>query len=62
MAAGVIPALYITAVAVAPRGAWPYGLWGEYPNDTAELIRYAAAARSEAGFADYMAHAALELA
>lgn len=62
MAAGVIPALYITGVAVAPRGAWPYGLWDEYPNDTAELVRYAAAARSAAGFADYMASAALELA
>ena len=62
MAAGVIPALYITGVAVAPRGAWPYGLWGEYPNDTAELIRYAAAARSAAGFADYMATPVLELA
>ena len=59
-AAGVIPALYISAVAVAPRGAWPYGLWGEYPTDTAELIRYAAAARTADGFARYMALPALE--
>ncbi len=28
-AAGTLPALYINAIAVAPKGAWPYGLWGE---------------------------------
>lgn len=55
MAAGVLPALYVGAVAVAPRGAWPYGLWGEYPADVAELARYARAARSAEGFAAYMA-------
>lgn len=54
-AAGTLPALYVTEVAQAPRGAWPYGLWGEYPTDTAELMRYASAARSAEGFADYMA-------
>lgn len=54
-AAGVLPALYVTAIATAPRGAWPYGLWGEYPTDTAELARYAAAARTSEGFAAYMA-------
>ncbi len=55
-AAGTLPALYVTAVAIAPRGAWPYGLWGEYPTDTAELSRYAAAARTDQGFAEYMAY------
>lgn len=54
-AAGTLPALYVTRVALAPRGAWPYGLWGEYPTDTDELTRYASAARSAEGFADYMA-------
>jgi glutaconate CoA-transferase subunit A len=54
-AAGVLPALYVTEVALAPKGAWPYGLWGEYPTDTAEILRYARAARSAEGFADYMA-------
>jgi glutaconate CoA-transferase subunit A len=39
---------------VAPRGAWPIGLWGEYPADTAEIARYAAMARTPAGFAVYM--------
>lgn len=54
-AAGTLPALYVTAVAHAPHGAWPYGLWSEYATDTAELMRYAAAARTPQGFAEYMA-------
>ena len=53
-AAGVLPALYVTAIAVVPRGAWPLGLWGEYPADDAELARYARMARSAEGFAAYM--------
>jgi len=61
-AAGVLPALYVSEVAVAERGAWPYGLWGEYGADTAELQRYAKAARSAEGFADYMRAGALEAA
>ena len=52
-AAGVLPALYVTKIAVAPRGAWPLGLWGEYPADAAELSRYAAMARTAQGFAAY---------
>ncbi|MDQ0391849.1 CoA transferase subunit A [Labrys monachus] len=55
LAAGVLPSLYVRGVAVAPRGARPYGLWGEYAADTAELKRYAKAARSQAGFDDYLA-------
>lgn len=54
-AAGVLPALYVTEVGHAPQGAWPYGLWGEYHADTAELARYAKAARTDEGFAGYMA-------
>jgi glutaconate CoA-transferase, subunit A len=60
-AAGVLPALYVTEIAVAPKGAWPYGLWGEYPTDTVEIQRYARAARSAEGFADYMAQAQTEM-
>lgn len=59
-AAGTLPAIYVTAVAHAPKGAWPYGLWGEYPTDTAELLRYAGAARTADGFADYMRADAME--
>ncbi len=50
LAAGTIPALYIEAVAEAPRGARPLGLFGCYGEDRAWLARYASAARSEAGF------------
>ena len=57
-AAGTLPALYVTEIAVAPRGAWPYGLWGEYATDTAEILRYAKAARTAEGFATYMAQPA----
>ncbi len=53
-AAGVLPSLYVDAVAVAPRGAWPLSLWGEYETDTAELARYAAMARAEEGFGAYL--------
>lgn len=54
-AAGVLPALYVEGVAHAPRGALPYGLWGEYPPDTAALIRYAQMARTPEGFQAWMA-------
>ncbi len=50
LAAGVLPGLYVEAVAEAPRGAWPLGLQDLYPTDDAELARYAEAARTEAGF------------
>lgn len=53
-AAGVLPALYINAVAVAPRGAQPYGLWGEYAPDTAALLQYARMARSEKDFEQWL--------
>lgn len=59
-AAGVLPALYVTAVARAPKGAWPYGLWGEYPADSAEIARYAKAARTAEGFSAYMVQAQME--
>ncbi|SFT56313.1 CoA transferase [Mesorhizobium sp. YR577] len=60
LAAGTLPALYVSEIAVAPRGAWPYGLWGEYSTDTVELLRYAKAARTAEGFAAYMSGAAAE--
>ena len=53
-AAAVLPSLYVDAVAVAPRGAWPLSLWDEYETDRAEVARYAAMARSEEGFRAYL--------
>lgn len=59
-AAGVLPSLYVDAIAVAPRGAAPYPLWGEYAGDPGEIARYARAARTAAGFRDYLAAACRE--
>lgn len=49
-AAGVLPGLYVEAVAEAPRGAWPLGLQDLYVADDAEIARYAEAARTDQGF------------
>ena len=54
-AAGTLPALYVGGVAVAPRGAWPLGCQDLYDADEAELVRYASAARTQAGFATWLA-------
>lgn len=53
-AAGTLPSLYVSGVAVARDGAWPLGCQDLYDADDAELARYAAAARSEAGFAEWL--------
>lgn len=54
-AAGVLPAIYVDGIAVAEKGAWPYGLWGEYAPDTAALQRYAQQAKTEEGFQQWIA-------
>lgn len=54
-AAGVLPSLYVDGVAQVDKGAWPYGLWGEYAADTAALQRYARMARTEEGFQQWIA-------
>jgi glutaconate CoA-transferase subunit A len=55
LAPGVISSLYVSAVAVAPRGAWPLGLLDLYAADAAHLDAYAKAARTEEGFRAYLA-------
>lgn len=55
LAPGVISATYVDSIAVARRGAWPIALLDEYPADPAHLRTYARAARTEAGFRDYLA-------
>jgi len=54
-AAGALPAFYFSGIAVAERGAWPVGLTDVYPPDGDELRRYVAGARTQAGFAEYLA-------
>lgn len=57
-AAGVLPSIYVEAIAEAPNGALPYGSWGQYPADGAEIAAYAAAAATQEGFEAYLAGAA----
>ena len=60
MAAGTIPALYITVIAEAPRGAHPVGLAGAYSPDEPALAAYARAAETEEGFRDWLEAAVLD--
>ena len=53
-AAGVLPAIYVEATAVAPRGAWPLGLPGSYEIDEVHFRRYGELARTQDGFARYL--------
>jgi glutaconate CoA-transferase subunit A len=51
----VISSLYVSAVAVAERGAWPLGLLDLYGADAAHIDAYAKAARTDEGFRAYLA-------
>jgi len=50
MAPGAIGATYVTATAIAARGARPSALLDEYGFDAAYVTDYARAAKTEAGF------------
>ena len=54
-AAGTIPALYVSAIAETKSGAWPLAFHDAYAADAAELADYVELARTEAGFAQYLA-------
>jgi glutaconate CoA-transferase, subunit A len=54
LAPGVISGTYISAIAQAPRGAWPLGVADVYGIDDAHLAAYAKAARTREGFARYL--------
>jgi glutaconate CoA-transferase subunit A len=53
-AGAVLPAIYVSRISVAQRGAWPLGLGDDYPGDEKELARYAALARSDDGFTQFI--------
>ena len=55
LAAGTIPSLYVSALAIAPNGAHPIGLAGCYLADGEALARYARAARTVEGFSTWLA-------
>jgi glutaconate CoA-transferase subunit A len=54
MAAATIPAFYVEAAAVVPRGAWPLKMGDLYPEDTRHILDYIKAAASEEGFRRYL--------
>ena len=54
MGPGSLASVYITAVAHAPRGAWPLSLQRRYPEDIDHIKEYARLARTDEGFAEYL--------
>jgi glutaconate CoA-transferase subunit A len=54
LAVGALSGLYVTAIAEAPRGAWPLMLGGEYETDGAHMHRYVQMAATPEGFAAYL--------
>jgi glutaconate CoA-transferase subunit A len=54
LAAGTISAVYVEAIALAERGAWPAALLDEYPADVGHIAEYARMAGSDAGFRAYL--------
>lgn len=54
LAPGCIGAVYISAVAPAPRGAWPLGVPGMYGIDDAHVQQYARLAKTAEGFKTYL--------
>jgi glutaconate CoA-transferase, subunit A len=54
LAPGCIGSVYISAVAPAPRGAWPLGVPGVYDIDDAHVQAYARMAKTAAGFRKYL--------
>ncbi len=54
LAPGVVSSLYVTATALAPRGAWPLGVPDFYGADDAHLSQYARAAKTREGFQRYL--------
>lgn len=55
MAPGTIGSLYVSAIAVAERGAWPLGLLDRYGADQPAIDAYAREARTEEGFRAWLA-------
>ncbi|MBY8976625.1 CoA synthetase [Rhodobacteraceae bacterium NNCM2] len=55
-AACALPAFYVDGIAVAPKGAAPCGMAEIYDPDGEALTAYARAARTEEGFAEWLAN------
>lgn len=54
MSAGTLSSVYVSAIAHAPRGAWPMTLQHTYLEDTAHVGEYMKRAATDEGFDDYV--------
>ena len=54
MAPGVVPAIYVSHIALAKQGAWPIGLPEHYGPDDAAISRYVQSAKTEEGFRRFL--------
>jgi len=54
LAPGVVPAIYVSRVALARQGAWPVGLPEHYGADDAAISRYVQSAKTEEGFRRFL--------
>lgn len=54
LAPGVVPAIYVSRIALAKQGAWPVGLPEHYGCDDAALSRYAQSAKTAEGFRRFL--------
>ncbi|MSQ69751.1 MAG: CoA synthetase [Betaproteobacteria bacterium] len=52
--AGVLPAIYVSGVALARRGAWPLAFREAYGDDEAAIARYVRLAKTAEGFGRYV--------
>jgi glutaconate CoA-transferase subunit A len=53
-AGAVLPAIYVSKIAVAKKGSWPLALGEIYSNDETTLARYAMLARTADGFRQFI--------
>ncbi|MEO8006809.1 MAG: CoA-transferase [Betaproteobacteria bacterium] len=51
----VLPAIYVSRIAVAKRGAWPLALGGMYVTDDSAIGRYVSLARTPEGVTQFLA-------
>ena len=54
LAAGTLPAMYVQAIAIAEKGAWPQALTGCYERDLDHIRIYAKQAKTKEGFQSYL--------
>jgi glutaconate CoA-transferase subunit A len=54
LAAGLVPSIYVSRIALARHGAWPIGLPGHYGADEAAIGRYVQGAKTDEGFRRFL--------